>query len=34
MKKHTEKQLDEINKSIKKFEENPNKFIEDTEEIW
>ena len=34
MKKHTEKQLEEINKAISKFEENPEKFKEDTEQIW
>lgn len=34
MEKQTLKQLDKIRKSIKKFEANPESFVDRTEDIW
>ena len=34
IKKQTEKQLKAINKSIKKYEDAPEDFCDDTDDIW
>ena len=34
MKKQTEKQLKKINKSISKFEKNPELFCDKTDNLW
>ena len=34
MEKQTIKQLEKIRKSIKKFEENPESFVDRTEDLW
>lgn len=34
MEKQTVKQLEKIRKSIKKFEENPESFVDRTEDLW
>lgn len=34
MEKQTLKQLDKIRKSIKKFEDNPDSFVDRTENLW
>jgi hypothetical protein len=34
MEKQTLKQLEKIRKSIKKFEDNPDSFVDRTENLW
>ena len=34
LKRQTEKQLRNIEKSIKKFEDDPETFVDDTDKLW